>query len=192
MMIRSMVNFEALIFLLGPAHSMLLGHFNYVDAVPRSALPSSVFVSSTSCPYEDVVWPSFSFVVATSTTYATATTSIVFFYSAAFYFASYTGFSLVAAISCCLFSANWVMRSLASSFFFCVVGFSNSTRSGAHHSGGHVSKTMKMASLVAINERFVHCFIVSLCALMYTLCMSALNSIKLCKILYTLRDRHDL
>lgn len=67
MMIGSMVNFEALIFFLGHAHSTMCGRFNYVDAVPRSMLPSSISISSTSCLCEDVAWPSFTFMVAAST-----------------------------------------------------------------------------------------------------------------------------
>lgn len=187
-----MANFEAFTFFLGPTLSAMRGHFNCVDAAPGSALPPTLSTSSTSCPYEDVAWSSSSFVVASSAACATAAASASFSYFAAFCVASCTALSLVDVVSFCLFSANYVTCNLASSFFFCVVSFSILARSGARHSGGHVSKIVKMVSSVAIKGSFIHCFIVSLCALMYILCVSTLNSAKLYRLLYTVGDRHNL
>jgi hypothetical protein len=49
-----------------------------------------------------------------------------------------------------------------------------------------------MASSVATKGSFVHCLVGSLRALIYMLCMSALNSAKLCRLLYTVGDNRGL
>ena len=163
-----MENFEALTFFLGPTLFAMSGYFNCVDVAPGSLLPSAIFVSSTSCPCEDVGWSSSTFTITSSVAYA-ITVSTILFCSVTFYVASRATFSLAATVSYHLFSANCVMHNLASSFFFCATTFSSFTKSRVRHSRGHVSKTVKMAWSVAINGSFVHCFVVSLRTLMYTL-----------------------
>lgn len=110
----------------------------------------------------------------------------------AFCVTSRDAFSLAIVISCHHFLANYVMHNLALSFFFYATTLSSFSKSRARHSKGHVSKIVKMALSVAINGSFIHCFVVSLHALMYTLRMLDLNFVKLCKLLYTIGDRRGL
>lgn len=95
------------------------------------------------------------------------------------------------AVSFHRFLANYVKCSLTSSFFFCTADCSSSTMSGAHDFCGHASKTLKRASSVATNGSFVHCFVESFHDLMYILCISALKSSKLCRLLRTVGDKRD-
>lgn len=162
-----------------------------VDAVPGSALPSTSFVSSTSLP-EEATWPSSVYVVATCSACTDATTSTTFFYFATFFATSRTTLTSTAAFLFCLLSASWVTHSLASSFLFCAVAFSSSAKLGARHLGRHVSNTIKNMSSVAMSGIFVHYCARSFRALMYMLCISTLNSAKLCRLLCIVGDRHGL
>lgn len=90
---------------------------------------------------------------------------------------------VVVSCSWCLLSASCMMHSLVS-FFHCYVAiFSISSKSGARHSGGHDSITTKITSFVAMNKSFTHFCVGSLCARIYRLCISTLNSVVLCKLL---------
>ena len=171
-----MANFEVLTFFLHPTRSTKCWHFNCVDMVCWSAPPSYVSASSTACSYECVAWPSLAFVAASC---AANVAAIAFSYPTAFCATSHVACTSAAAVSFRLFSANFVMHSLASSFFFCAAALLSSARSRARHSRGHASKTVKMASSVATKGNFVHYFVKSFHALIYMLCMSALISAKL-------------
>jgi len=106
-----------------------------------------------------------------------------FSYSTAFCSTSQSTCTSAAVVSFLHLSGNYAMCSLVSSFFFWAADFSISAMFGARHSDGHASKTLKMTSSLATKGSFVHYFIRSLCALIYMLCMSALNSVKLYKLL---------
>jgi len=180
-----MANFEAFTFFLGLAHSTECWHFNYVDVVRGSVPPSFALVSSASCSYEGVAWPSPTFAAMS----CAATAVVEFSCSTAFCNTSCTA-RTSAAISYYLFSSNCAMHSLASSFFFSFANLSSSVMSWACHYGGHASKTLKMVSSMATNGSFVHYFVESFHVMMYILCMSALNSTKFYRLLYTMGDKH--
>lgn len=140
-----MASFEALTFFLGLDLFVMHGHLICVDTVPGSILSFSIYVPSASYP-EDVAWPSSTCTVVASTLCTVVATSATFFCSMASCATSWTALSSVTTFSFHLFSTSWVMRSLASSFFFCVVAFSNFAKSGVCHSGGHISNIVKISS----------------------------------------------
>ena len=169
--IGSMNNFEAFAFFHNPIRFAGCWRFSYMEAVHWSAAPSSISASFAACPCEGVVWP-----LPTFTT--TSCAGAAFSHLVAFYVTSHATYTSATIVYLLRFLANCVMRSLASSFFFCVADFLISAMSRAHHSNIHASRTLKMASLMAIKGSFVHCLVGPLCALIYMLCMSALNIAK--------------
>lgn len=177
--IGSMDNIEALIFFHNPARSTRCWRFNCVDVVRKSVPPSSVSASSAACPCEGIAWPSPAFMVAA----CVAVVATAFSCSAALCATSRADRTSAVSVSFLHFSANCAMHSLASPFFFCAAEFLISAMFGTHHSGDRASKTLKMASSVATKGSFVHYFVGSLRALIYMLCMSALNSVKHCRLL---------
>lgn len=146
--IGSIENYDALTFLCDPMHSVGFCRFNCVDVVCGFVPPSS---SSTSYPCEGDIWPSRRLAVASCATAATA-----FSCSTIIYATSHATHASTAAASFLLFSTNCVMCSLAPYFFSCAANFSISAMSGAHHSNGHVSMTLKMTLSVAAKGSFLH------------------------------------
>ena len=135
--IGSIDSLDDFTFLHGPVRSLRHCHFNCVNVICGSASPSSSFISiSFSYPDKGELWPLHAFSVAS---YVAATTTFSCF--VAVYAASCASCAFVTTASCLLFSSNYPMRSLASSFFFYTVDFSISAMSGVCHSGGHVSST---------------------------------------------------
>lgn len=158
-----MANFEALTFFLGPDLFVVHDRLSCVDVVPGSMLHSAISVSFASC-LEDVSWPSSAYAVAASV--VCAATSGAFFCSTAFCVISRTALTSAVAFSFRLLSASWVIRNLASFLCFYAAAFSSSAKSGAHHTRGHVSKTVNIVSSMATNGSFVHCCVGSFHALM--------------------------
>ena len=118
-----------------PTYSLRHYRFSYVDVVCRSMPPSS---RSISCVCEDDFAPSRSFSIA-----------LYCFYTA--FATSRTSYTLAAATSFLLFSANCAICSFTSFFFLCAADFSDSTveLTGVCHSSGHDSSTANMASFVS-------------------------------------------
>lgn len=185
-----MAIFEALTFFLGPNLSTMRGHLSYVDMVPGSALPSTIYMSSTSC-LEDATWPSFPYnlqpmlsmllllILWPSSTpwipmplHGLPLPQLPLFRS-----------TLPKPVGWC---AAWHHPSSS------VVPPSPIPQNLWCHLGGHVSNTVKIVSLVAINCRFFHCCAKSFHALMYMLCISTLKSTKLCRLLCTIGDMSGL
>ena len=112
--ISSIDNFDALTFLCDPVRSAGCWCFNCVDAVCGYVPPSS---SSTSYPCEGDIWPSRTFA---ATSCATTTT---FSYLVVVCATSRITCTFDAATSFLLFSANYVMHSLALSLFLSATDF---------------------------------------------------------------------
>lgn len=183
-----MAIFETLTLFLGPDLSAMCGRLSCVNAVPWSALSS---LSST-FGLEDFSWPSSAYTIVDFAVFTTATASVTFFCSTASYATSWISLTSATTFSFGLLSASGVTQSLGSSFFFCAAAYSSSTKSGAHHSGGHVSNTIKIASSMAINGSLVHYCTRSFRAPMYMLRIFALKYEKLCRLLCTVGDRRGL
>lgn len=175
--IRSMGNFQAVTFFPDPNGSVGCWRFSCVDVVRGLEPPSSVFASSSSCPYKGVACPS-------PTLMAIAyVVDVAVAFSYLNFFASHATHTSATTISFFNFSSSCVMCILKSSFFFYTIDFSISIMFRACHSGSHACRTLKMASSVATKGIFLHCLVGSLCTLIYMLCMYAFNSAKLCTLL---------
>lgn len=140
-----MANFKAWTFFRGLDLSAMHGCLSCVDKVTKSALPSTISLSSASFP-KGVAWPSSTYTVVASAVYVVVATSMTFFCSVALYATSRTALTSPATFSFHLLSASWVTRSLQSSFLFYAAAFSSSTKSRACHMGGHVSNTVNITS----------------------------------------------
>lgn len=152
-----MDSFEVLTLFLGPDLSTMCGCLSYVEVVPGSTLSSASSVSSTSYP-AGTAWPSFAYSVVASVVCTVVVASMAFFCSMTTYATSQIFLTSAGAFLLHLFLVSWVTRNLASTFLFCVVVFSSSTKSLACHSGGHVSNIINIASLMGMNWSFVHCY----------------------------------
>lgn len=175
-----MDNFEALTFFHDPTLPAGCCYFSWVDMVHGSVPLSSISTSSASCPYGGVAWPSPTFAV---TSCATIVSSTTFFFSVDFCATSCAARTSNIVVSFHLFSANYAMCNLEFPFFFWAIYLSSYEMLGACHSKGHASKIVKMASSMTTKGSFVHCFVGSLHTLREMLCISALNSMKLCRLL---------
>ena len=158
--IGSIDNFNALTFLHDPVALARCWRFNCVDTVHGSTPPSS---SSASYPCKGDIWPSCDFLVASCTVVAGVAACS---YSIAICAKSRTSRTSTIVASFLHFSANCVICSLASSFFFYATDFSISTMSVVYHSSSHASSTLNMTLSLATKGSFIHCLDGSLCALM--------------------------
>ncbi len=183
-----MSSLEALAFFCGPDLFVTRGHFRCVDIVLGFA-PS--VVSSSPCPMDKFGPPS-SCVVVYPISCVTAALSTTFAFSAVALTAMREPLTSATNYSLHFCWANWLICSLVASFYFCVVVLSCSARSGARHSGGHDSSKERMASSIVMKGSLVQFCIGSLCALICTLCISALKFAKLRRLLYSVGDRHGL
>ena len=148
------------------------GHFNCVKVVLGSrpsivaSIPCSVVMSGRLSSYVVVALAAVIYSVVAFATSRDART----------YAASYS------------FRFCWASR-LATTFCFCIFVSSRTTTYGVRHSGGHVSITEKTTSSMAMKGSVVHFCSGSLCALIYTLCISTLKFAKFFRLSYTEVDK---
>ena len=182
--ISSMSNLEALAFFHGPDLFVMRGRFSCVDVMLGSA-PS--IMSFAPCLVDKFRPPS-SCIVLAPVAYAIVALSMAFTYSVAIFVTLQVTFTSMANCSLCF---CWT-SSLVASFCFCVVVLSYSARFRTRHLGGHDSSMEKMESSITMKGSLVQFYVGSLRALIDTLCISALKSAKLRRLLYIVGDRHSL
>lgn len=171
--------FDAFFFFHGTTCSHGHGCLSLVDVIYGSVSPCSVSI--------------FASVLGKGDFFPSHSSPLVFFCSASFT-ASRAAWALAFACSFLHFSTSYAIESFVSSFLCCVVDFSISTAepARAHHSDGQDSRTMKITSSTAKYSGLCHVFVGSFHTLIKTWWNSSLNSQKLCKLVYTLSDNHNL